>query len=161
MIKIQSQIILYLLVFLLYSCDKGLEPQEKMTPALLKGRVIFKNEWPKIDSVFGIRAGAFKSPPSENLISEVINGNAFFNLQTLGYNIDSASFKFEIDKLPVELVYIVIAWQYEDDLSMQRVIGVYNTNNDKTKPSSVYLENGDSVNIEIEVNWNDFPPQPF
>jgi hypothetical protein len=154
-------IFLFLIVTIFSSCDHGLKPPESITPGILKGKVNFINAWPEQDSVFGIRAGAFKSLPSENLIQEVIDGNAYFNLETLGYNIDSANFQFIIEDLPVELKYIIIAWQFESDLSMQRVVGVYNLNKDKKNPASVLINKGETVNIEIEVDWNEFPPQPF
>ena len=127
---------------------------------MLIGKVKFLNDWPPEDSVFAIRAAAFKSPPSQDLVSEVLNGNAYFNFESLGYGLDSAAFQFEIDDLPVTLKYIVIAWQYEDTLSYQRVVGVY-TLTDKNNPSEITLEEGDSTFIDIEVDWNELPPQPF
>lgn len=154
-------ILLLFLPFLISSCDKGLAPEVGSLPAVLKGKVKFINEWPKKDSVYAIRAGAFKTPPSADLINEVLNGNAYFKLDNLGYNIDSAEFSFTIEDVPVDLKYIVIVWQYEDDISKERVIGVYTTTNDKTSPGEVHLSSGDTVNIDIEVDWNDFPPQPF
>lgn len=154
--------ILIISIFVLFSsCDKGLEPPEAVSSAFLTGKVKFINEWPKQDSVLGVRVGAFKTLPSQNLIQEVIDGNALFNLDPLGYNLDSVEFQFEIDELPIELKYIIVAWQYETELTKQRVIGVYNIENDKTKPSAIQLDYGESINIEIEVDWNEFPPQPF
>jgi hypothetical protein len=150
-----------LLTILLGACDKGLAPEEENLPAVLIGKVRFINEWPPEDSVFAIRAGAFKSPPSADLINEVLNGNAYFNLSSLGYNLDSAEFMFTIEDTPVELKYIVIVWQYESDIAAERVVGVYNIANDKTIPGSITLKSGDTSKIEIEVDWNDFPPQPF
>lgn len=159
--KLKIIILLISSLLLLFSCDKGLEPPEVVSSAFLTGKVKFINDWPKQDSVHGVRVGAFKTLPSENIIEEVINGNALFNLEPLGYNLDSAEFQFEIDELPIELKYIVVAWQYETELTKQRVVGVYNLEGDKTKPASIKLDYGESFNIQIEVDWNEFPPQPF
>lgn len=159
--KTSNSILFIIIAFLFISCDKGLEPPESISPAVLIGKVKFINKWPKSDSVFGIRAGAFKSPPTGDLLQEVLNGDALFKLETLGYGLDSANFEFIIKDLPIELKYIVIAWQYQKDISYERVIGVYTKTNDKTKPGTIKLGSGDTANIEIEVDWNDFPPQPF
>ena len=155
-------IILFISTLLVFnSCDKGLEPPAAVSSAFLTGKVKFINDWPPQDSVLGVRVGAFKTLPSQNLIQEVIDGNALFDLNPLGYNLDSAEFQFEIDELPIELKYIVVAWQYETELTKQRVVGVYNIENDKTKPATINLNYGETKNIEIEVDWNEFPPQPF
>lgn len=159
--KMYKSILIIIIAVAFCSCDKGLEPQESKLPAVLIGKVKFINEWPKADSVFGIRAGAFKTPPTGDLIQEVLDGKALFKLESLGYGVDSADFEFIIKDLPIELKYIVIAWQYQKDISFERVIGVYTTANNKSIPGTLNLSSGDTAKIEIEVDWNDFPPQPF
>lgn len=54
----------------------------------------------------------------------------------------------------------MVAWQYDSLLTSQKIVGVYNKTN-YNEPSLVTLNSGDSINIVIEVDWNDFPPQPF
>lgn len=158
--KKYNTILLILLSLFLFSCDKGLEPPEVMSPAVLNVGINFVNEWPKQDSVIGLRVAAFKLPPSESLIQEVLNGNAKISDMFTEHNIDNKDIQFVYEDLPIDLKYIVVAWQYESNITLQRIIGVYNNSN-KSEPSSISLINGDTVNIDIEVDWNDFPPQPF
>ena len=155
-----NTIIFIILSLFLSSCDKGLEPPEVVSPAVLNVSINFINDWPKKDSVFALRVAAFKLPPSESLINEVLNGNAKISEIITDYDIDNKNIQFVYKDLPIDLKYIVVAWQYETGITAQRIVGVYNNSN-KSEPSTVSLNNGETVNIDIEVDWNDFPPQPF
>lgn len=159
MIKYNT-IIFILLALFLSSCDKGLEPRDEAQLAYLNVRINFINDWPKKDSVFGLRVAAFKLPPSESLLKEISNGNATISDLIKDYNINNKDIQFIYSDLPLDLLYIVVAWQYEPDLTSQRIVGVYNIIN-KNEPGTVKLVQGETVNIDIEVDWNDFPPQPF
>lgn len=150
-----------LISYLLISCDKGLEPIGKLeTDAILNCKINFINDWPNQDSVKGISVAAFKLPPSESLIEEVINGNAELKLNSISYGVLETNVLLDISETPETFKYIIVAWNYEDNLQAQRVIGVYNLT-DKSNPDEITLSPGDSLQIEIEVDWNDFPPQPF
>ncbi len=154
-------VFLSIVSILLISCDKGLEPVGKLeTDAILNCKINFINDWPKQDSVKGISVAAFKLPPSESLVQELINGNAVLKLNSISYGLSEKNVLLDISDAPETFKYIIVAWNYEDNLEAQRVIGVYNLN-DKTSPGEVTLNPGDSLQIEIEVDWNDFPPQPF
>jgi hypothetical protein len=158
---IKNNIIIFVLIFLfLVSCDKGLEPLDVAKTANLNVNISFVNDWPKKDSVFGFRVAAFKLPPSESLLGEISNGNATISDLLLDYDIKTTNVQFIYKDLPIDLQYIVVAWQYESSLTSQRIVGVYNKSN-KSEPGTVKLNYGDAVNIDIEVDWNDFPPQPF
>ncbi len=159
MIKYNTIIFIIISLFL-SSCDKGLEPLGEDKTAKLNVRVSFVNDWPKKDSVIGLRVAAFKLPPSESLLQEISNGNATISDLITDYNINSKNIEFIYSDLPLNLMYIVVAWQYESDLTSQRIVGVYNTSN-KNVPGTINLNFGETVNIDIEVDWNDFPPQPF
>ncbi|MFA7325547.1 MAG: hypothetical protein WC121_02715 [Candidatus Kapaibacterium sp.] len=159
MIKYNT-IILIIIALFLSSCDKGLEPPEAVQPATLNINIDFINDWPKRDSIYGLRVVAFKLPPSDNLISEILSGNAQYKDLNNEYNVNYKNIQFTYEELPIELKYIVVAWQYDSLITEQRAIGVYNNSN-KNEPSSIKLINSDTVNINIEVDWNDFPPQPF
>lgn len=149
-----------IIIILLTSCDKGLEPPEVIEPAILTGKITYINNWPDDDSLFAVRIAAFKAEPGQGLVQEVIDGNAYFNLETMPFNVDSTEFELIIDEPPLTLNYIAVAWQYEDNLESQRVIGIYSLNNDDT-PASIDLDPGEQFEINIEVNWDDLPPQPF
>jgi|SRR6056300_947674 hypothetical protein len=152
---------LIFLSFLLISCDKGLEPIGKLeTDAVLNCNVTFTNDWPKQDSVLGVSVAAFKLPPSESLIQELLNGNAVLDLNSIQYGVDQSNVLLDITDAPQIFKYIIVAWNYEDDIQSQRVIGVF-TLTDKLNPGEIELNPGDSLTIDIEVDWNDFPSQPF
>lgn len=155
------------LLILLVACDGGLNPETSKnisTRALLTGKINFingKDGWPPPDSVYAIRVVAFKNYPPGDIIQEILTGNAFFTFNSLPFFVDSAFFSIEIQSAPVELRYIVVAQQYSDTITAQRAIGVYTESGDKSKPSPVKLFGGDSIFIEIEVDFNNLPPQPF
>ena len=154
-------ILIVLSLIVLSSCDKGLEPIGELdTDAVLNCNISFSGEWPKQDSVMGMSVAAFKLPPSESLIQELINGNAVLKLNSIQYGVDESSVFLDIVDAPQTFKYIIVAWNYEDDIQAQRVVGVY-TLTDKSNPGEVVINPGDSLNIDIEVDWNDFPPQPF
>jgi len=158
--KKYNTILLILFSLFILSCDEGLAPLNKDQSASLNINIKFINDWPKKDSVFGLRVAAFKLPPSESLLGEITSGNANISDLITDYDINSKNIEFIYSKLPLDLKYIVVAWQYESDITMQRIVGVYN-NSIKTEPAMISLDFGDRKNIEIEVDWNDFPPQPF
>ena len=153
-------LLIVLLSFFFLSCNKGLEPPEVSQSAVLSIDIRFDNDWPNKDSIYGLRVAAFKLPPSQNLISEVFNGNAEIKDIDSEYGSKNFNTNFVYDNLPIELKYIVVAWQYDSLLTSQKIVGVYNKTN-YNEPSLVTLNSGDSINIVIEVDWNDFPPQPF
>lgn len=153
---------LFLLFFILISCQEGLEP--KLIPnSTIGGVIIFKggkDAWP--DSVFALRVVAFKNDNPETLFEEIQNGNAYFDFNSLPLRVDSASWVLNIPNPPVEIKYIAVALQPTIDLFGQVVVGVYTTSGDKTKPSWVNINIGESYNnLNIEVDFDDLPPQPF
>ena len=58
--------------------------------------------------------------------------------------------------------YIVVTKQADSVLiTNQKVIGVYTQTGDKTKPSSFFIEKGKINYVDIFVDFNNLPPQPF
>jgi len=150
---------------LLMSCQEGLEPPPPEQKSFIGGKITFiggAENWPPEDSVFAVRVVAFKDYPPKDIITELISGNAYFTLESLPLFIDSTSFSIEIPETPVIFKYIAVALQYTDDIMSQRAIGVYTLTGDYTLPSSVEIKTGQKINnIDIEVDFNDLPPQPF
>lgn len=156
--------IIALLVILLTSCDGGLAPVPATEKSTLSGTIRFINgigNWPPQDSVFAIRAAAFKEIPDSNIILSILSGNAYFTGESLPMFTDSVNFNFDISEAPVNLKYIVAVWQYTSDIMSQRVIGVYTLSGDKTQNSELLIEKGKSYNINIDVDFDDLPPMPF
>lgn len=152
------------ILFLIISCDGGLEPPKESDKSFLNGTIRFvkgTENWPPQDSLFGIRAAAFKAMPDSNIIGAILSGDAYFTGSSLPFYQDSLNFSFDITDAPVNLVYIVAVWQYTDDILSQRVIGVYTTSGDKTQSSQLMIEKGQTYNITIDVDFDDLPPMPF
>jgi hypothetical protein len=161
--KILIGIILTLPLF--YSCQEGLEPPPPEQKSFIGGKITFiggSDNWPPEDSVYAVRVVAFKDYPPQDIITELISGNAYFTLESLPFFVDTATFSIEIPETPVTFQYIAVALQYTDDIMTQRAIGVYTLTGDKTQPSQVELNTGERINdLDIEVDFNDLPPQPF
>lgn len=149
---------------LIAACDGGLEPTAPGEKTFLKGTLHFvggPDAWPE-DSTYAVRVAAFKSLPDSNILEGIQNGEVYFTLQSLPLKVDTASFSFEIEDAPVNIVYIAAVRQEDStDIFQQRVIGIYSKTGSKLEPSEVYIERGRTYNIDIEVDFNDFPPMPF
>jgi hypothetical protein len=161
--KVLLGIILTLPLF--YSCQEGLEPPPPDQKSFIGGKITYlggADSWPPEDSVHAVRVVAFKDYPPQDIITELISGNAYFTLESLPFFVDTVSFSIEIPDTPVTFKYIAVALQYTDDIMTQLAIGVFTLTGDKTLPSPVELNTGERINnINIEVDFNDLPPQPF
>jgi hypothetical protein len=151
---------------ILSACSGGLEPHDAAVPkSYFAGKIYYKGgvaAWPSKDSVFAIRVVGFKVFPPKDIINEVISGNAYFNFVSLPMFVDSSSFKIDIPNSPVEIKYIAVALQFTDSLTAQRAIGVYTIDGNPNNPSSLLITKGKYFdNININVDFNNLPPQPF
>lgn len=142
---------------LLISCDGGLKP---IPPTILKGKIYYspKDEWPPEDSLKDLRLVALKNFPPENIITEIISGNAYYT-ETLPYFVDSTIFEIEIKDAPVNLKYIGVAQNF-GELIDWRVLGVYSLKNNN-EHSEIFIEKNSINDIIINVDFNNIPEQPF
>ncbi|MDQ1264922.1 MAG: hypothetical protein QG635_71 [Bacteroidota bacterium] len=166
MIKIS--ITLLIIALMLIGCDGGLSPSEPVEgvtgKSYLNGTLHFiggKDSWPPVDSIFALRVVAFKQYPPGNIIDEIINNRAYFNIESLELFVDSVNFSLVIADAPVELKYIAVAWQYKDTITYQKAAGVFASFNDRENPTPLSIKPGKSYNISIDVDFNNLPPQPF
>jgi hypothetical protein len=151
-------------IIFLSSCDGGLAPTPASDKSFINGTIRYikgVENWPPQDSVFAIRAAAFKTMPDSNIVLSILSGQAYFTGESLPMFTDSAKFSFEISEAPVNIVYIIVVWQFTTDILSQRVIGVYTISGNKTKNSELYIEKGNSYKINIDVDFDDLPPMPF
>jgi len=158
------KLIIFVFISFLIACNEGLAPSEKEQKTYLNGIVHYingKNNWPPADSCFAVRIVAFKTYPPQNIIQEISERNAYFTFNSLPLFVDSSDFSLEIKNAPVQLKYIVAALQYTNDLTSQKVIGVWSVNEKKFEPSIINIERGKSYSIDIYVDFNELPPQPF
>jgi hypothetical protein len=155
----------FLSILFLLGCDEGLAPKQLKEKSFLTGTLIFvggKKEWSP-DSMLAVRVAAFKIYPftgTYGIMEEIINGNAYFTPESLPLFVDSTTFSIEITNPPVLLKYIGVARQLDSNIFNQQVIGVYTETGDKTKPSTLLIEEGKTYNIRIEVDFKNLPPQP-
>lgn len=158
-----KRVLFTLLIAIIVSCDGGLKPEPE-SRSYLTGNVIFTNsieDWVPADSLYDLRVVAFKNFPPENVILEVLGGQAYFTQDSLEYYVENVSFKLEIPDAPVELKYIAVAQQYDSVLTAWRAVGVYNTSGDNAEHSSIFIEKGETKEISITVDFTNLPPQPF
>ena len=153
------------LIIYFYGCNEGLAPPEPNSKTSISGKITYKggiDNWPPVDSVYGIRVVAFKNYPPQDIINEIISGNAYFTEESLAFYTDSSSFYIEINDPPVELQYIVVAWQYDSLITSQKAAGVYTLTGDVNNPSKLNVQKGNAYkNIDINVDFKNLPPQPF
>ncbi len=158
-----SDIFIVSLILFLNACQEGLTPEFGKKEANIYGKLIVVsgiNSWPSPDSALELRVVAFKEYPPKDIIGEILSGNAYFT-DTLPRFVDSIPFSLKIDTPPVELKYIVGALRYGSILEW-KVIGVYTMDTLSKKPSTIYVKKGDIItDINIFVDFNNLPEQPF
>lgn len=155
-----GRILLGLLIIVLISCDGGLNPEIERN-AYITGKIVFvspRDKFPPKDSLKDLRVVCFKDYPPKNIIEDVLTGRAYFTETPLSYDLDTVPFQIKITDPPVEIKYIAAAQNYGTFLQW-RVIGVYRTNQDTI--SSIKVEIGKKYEIEIQVDWEKIPYQPF
>lgn len=158
--KLFSTIGIIVALFIFIACDGGLEPAPVASKSYIKGRIHYKGDWPRPDSIFDLRAVAFKNFPPANLLTEIMSGQAYFLQDSLPYYMDSTDFILEIPDPPVTLKYIAIAQRY-GDLFSWRAVGVYTITGNQSENATIEVEPGKTYNIDINVDFNNLPPQPF
>jgi len=164
-------IILFSVIFILQSCDKGIEP-EPFDPNSgqtgFSGTVTFEGNW--IQGVTRTHVVVFK---------ELITKDDDFFPPNLSFVIDSipfgsSSFTFNsIDNnfIPIftlgpgDYKYVVVAQSKTPQISFLRkdwfVVGVYSNINDQSIPSILKIVQGRMMtNINILCDFDDPPPQP-
>lgn len=161
MVKILSYT-LAIAALLLGACNEGLSPEDKAAgEASFGGTITVKGgveAWPDSTEMFGIRVAAFKTSNPSSLVDEVINQNAYFTFLSIGENFEEANYRINVPDAPVKLVYTVVAWQFEDSLTSQRVAAVYGG----SEPQEFTLQPGDSLTgIDFEIDFENLPEQPF
>jgi hypothetical protein len=152
-------------LFFLISCDGGLSPNPVIQKSYITGTIYYKNgasAWPPKDSVFEVRVIAFKNYPPGNILTEIINKNAYFTMDTLRLFVDSNKYKIEVPEIPVTLKYIVAAIRYDSSILHWKAIGVYTKTGDVNSPAQLDFPTPKSFeNININVDFQNLPPQPF
>ncbi len=159
-------ILIYVFLICIYSCDHGLKPTEadQDQKSGISG-IISYNNWPAADSLYDLRLVVFKLYPPENILEELSAGRAFvypaIGGENLPYFVDSTSFIMELN--PGYYEYVAVAQQYGSDLfSDWLAAGQYDTLFSDDLPTAITVNEGELLeNINIEVDFDNLPPQPF
>ncbi|MFC2130493.1 hypothetical protein ACFLSQ_03585 [Bacteroidota bacterium] len=158
-----------ILFFVTISCQDGLAPkntEDIQTKSYISGMIKYVggiNRFPDSSKVFGIYVVAFKEYPkdSSGIIAEILKGNAFLKFESQPYPVDSSEFSIEFSEPPVNIEYIVVAMQTDSSIESQMAIGVFTETGDNTKPTEILIEKGKTYYIDITVDFDNLPPQPF
>ena len=154
---------LSLLFGLLISCDHGIAPVEKEEPAPVSGitGTIYYHNWP--DTVINLKIIAFKEFPPQNIFEEIQTGRAVAYPPELEVSlpkfVDSSSYQLRLE--PGVFEYIVVAEQ-RGGLFDWRAVGHHDTTITDSMPTSVtVLADSFLTGIDVTVDFNHLPIQPF
>ncbi len=155
-------------VFIFFSaCDHGLAPREDtgpVKPTGISGTIYYQN-WPPQDSVLNLKLVVFKDYPPEDILTEVINGNAKTYpedlTESLPYGVDTTHYKIEL--APGTYAYVVVAQQYGADIFNDwQAAGQYDLSPQDTLPTPVTVIADSMIsNINVFVDFDSLPSQPF
>ena len=163
--KIVTLLFLISMSISILTCDHGLMPAEEEKAKMgLSGTVYYSN-WPPADSIQLLKIVFFKTFPPQNIINEVLGGNASTYPLALseGLPLDVDSTNYEIDLKAETYSYISVAQQYGPDVFTQwRAVGQYSSTPGDSLPTAVtVLEDSILKDINIYVDFNNLPPQHF
>jgi hypothetical protein len=147
----------------LSGCSHGLEPPT--TQLGFGGTIYFVSPWPHppTDSVYDIRVVAFYNYPPQNIINEVLAGEAkvypplVASAPTLF--VDSLTYSFDLDSSST-FQYVAVAMQYDSVLTDWKVVGAYGYKRGVGSPDSVVVQNTFVNGINIDVDFKNTPPTP-
>jgi hypothetical protein len=158
--------ILFLIILLLPGCaDHGLSPSDSDSDKLpgFGGVIRVKSQLPPSDSLRDLRVVAFRNYPPLNIVLDVASKKAVFTDTTIVIKGDISSYRIQNSDAIGEFKYVVVAQQFGPNIFTDwRVVGVYTTTMDVTKPSSISVPLGTFLSaIDIDVDFYNPPPQPF
>ncbi len=169
--KIFKSFLLFLIIILSYSCDKGIAPlPEQQEVSGFEGTIFFVSSWP--DSIRRTHLVIFKNPllqPWDFVIFNLkfISNEIPFGVRSYKFSsLDSAVIPVSPGPFePGDYAYVAVAHQTTEELSLARkdwfVSGVYYVNNDTSKPGILRIEpNKITRNVNIRVDFNRLPTQP-
>lgn len=154
------------LSFLFQACDHGLKPDgiDANQRSGISGYIQYQN-WPPADSLKDLRLVIFKKFPPQDILGEVISGNAIvypgLNESNLPYFVDTTIFSVDLD--PGTYEYVVVAMQYGANISTDWLaVGQYDTVMADPFPTTISVRPGTILKeINIDVDFHNLPIQPF
>ncbi len=160
------QKILLFLAILNTACDHGIAPTGAppgpSNPGGVSGIVYYQN-WPPAEEVKNLKVIVFLEFPPGNILNEVQSGRAIVHppdiSESLPQFVDSTAYSVQLEAGIYE--YVVVAQQYGGLLDW-RAVGQYDTTPADSFPSAIEVFS-DSIlsDIDIYVDFNNLPIQPF
>ena len=161
-----------LMPLLLGRCDKGIEPLPDTStvsgPTGFSGKVTFTGAWPQ--GIKRTHLVVFQNPieTSQDFLppnfSFVADSIPYGSTQFVYNSVDNNFYPvFQLS--PGSYRYVVVAQSKSPTLSLDRkdwtVVGVYYANGNTSSPGVLTIEqNRMTINIDINVDFNNLPPQP-
>ena len=162
--KIKLFVLILALSFSLLTCDHGIGPSNIKLKTGISGTIYYSN-WAAADSIYLLKAVFFKTFPPISISAEILSGNAPIYPVALaeGLPVNVLSTPYEIVLEPDTIKYISVAQQYGPNvLADWRSVGQYNIVPADSLPDSVIVYPDSMLqNIDIFVDFNDLPIQPF
>jgi hypothetical protein len=162
-------------------CDRGLGPITEETG--FRGIITYKN-WPRSDSLFGLRVVAFEQYPADStgIMLALLGGHAAVyphvttgvvpSMTILGYtasdpvHADTIHYVFTKEGTLLKegtYNYVVLAWQYGPNVFADWApIGVYTAKPGTFEPAPVFVqERRMRDDINIIADFHNLPPKPW
>lgn len=162
-----TKLFFLLLSILIFSCNKGIEPNEPTGPFGFSGKVTFVGNWPagiKRTHIVVFKEEIKKVEDFFNYFSFIVdsipNGSKEFV-----YNSIDNPFNPNIKLTPGVYSYVVVAQSKTPEITLIRsdwtVVGVYCINGEQSRPKTLIVNPGQiTKDVNITVDFNNPPPQP-
>ncbi len=151
--------------FCVLTCDHGIAPPDISKPKTGISGTIYYSNWAAADTVYLLKTVFFKTFPPASIVGDIISGEAVTYPTVLeeGLPIEDSSTQYEIELEPGTIAYISVAQQWGPIIFTDwRSVGQYDITPADTLPSSVTVFQDSMLqNIDIFVDFNDLPIQPF
>jgi hypothetical protein len=121
--------------------------------------------WPSADNLYDLRLVVFKRYPPEDIFEELGNRRAYvypaIGQDGLPFYVDTTSYVMELDTGFYE--YVAVAQQYGSNVFEDWLAaGQYDTLFTDEMPTPIHVRSGEILDyIDIYVNFDSLPPQPF
>jgi len=164
--KFNDLFILALCLISVFSCDHGLKPLEEKSSQMsgISGTISYLN-WPPAENLYDLRLVVFKRYPPGDIFEELGAGRAYvypaIGEESLPFFEDTTVYIMELDTGYYE--YVTVAQQYGENIFEDWLAaGQYDTLFTDELPTSITVLSGQILDdINIQVDFDNLPPQPF
>ncbi len=146
------------------ACDHGIAPPTEVLPVSgkINGTISYRN-WPDLSTIRNLKVVVFTKFPPGNILEEVINGKAVVYPpelnESLPQGVETTAYTMELPAGTYE--YVVVAQQF-GGLYDWRAVGQYDTTPQDSLPTAIVVTGGSDIgNIDIPVDFDHLPIQPF